>query len=323
VQGGQEVVLDMLQAHMVGTGNRKPLICSEYGSLDVKRGEQGWWMHIKNVNAMLLGFLNRPDEFDITVPFLLTFMHWAPDSPESLIQQTPDGEFVKTKNTYLIDLWEGYRGKRIPVKDSDPRVITHAVLDGRLIRLAVNNRTGQRVALDVSVLIPDGVAVSSMRKRAVVFEQGETRYVSEVCPVLQKVPLGVDGTCILELELDREPEVTKTAAEASFYAPQTAVEAEASANFHITVPKEPAAAAVLRVGLHRSGGFNKPVTVEFNGEEQAVDLAWSAGIPHFLDYVEVPVDPEKILPVNRVQIQAGESGATVTSVKLTLTHELE
>jgi agarase len=316
VQGGQEVVLDMLQAHMVGTGNRKPLICSEYGSLDVKRGEQGWWMHIKNVNAMLLGFLNRPDEFDITVPFLLTYMHWAPDSPESLIQQTPDGEFVKTKNTYLIDLWEGYRGKRIPVKDSDPRVITHAVLDGRLIRLAVNNRTGQRTELNVSAQLPEGIKILSVRRKAVVFGQGETRYVDEPLGEWTAVPLGVDGTCILEIELDRAPVPTTTLEEISSYAPQTAVEANAPVSFEIKAPEVAAVGARLRVGLHREGGFSTPVRVDINGETHVVDVSWSAGIPHFLDTIEIPVNPEKIEPINRVVVRPEESGATVTAVKM-------
>ena len=146
---GQASLLNMLQAYMSVSGNKKPLVCSEYGTLDVKRGERGWWMHIKNVNAMLVGFLNRPNEFSITVPFLLSYMHWAPDSSEAMIHQTPDGEFVKTKNTYWLDMWEGYYGKRIPVSSGKDRIFTHAVLDERTIRLAVNNGTAHRVLLDV------------------------------------------------------------------------------------------------------------------------------------------------------------------------------
>ncbi len=317
VQGGQEVVLDMLQAHMSATGNRKPLVCSEYGSLDVKRGERGWWMHIKNVNAMLLGFLNRPDELDITVPFLLTFMHWAPDSSEALIHQTPDGEFVKTKNTFWIDLWEGYRGKQIPVIDSDPKVITHAVLDGHLIRLAVNNRTGRRTELDVSALLPEGIKISAVRRRSVVFEQGETRYVDERLSGWNAVPLGVDGTCILEIALDRAPVLERTCAESSFYAHPTAVPATPSAEFEIAVPEIRPVHAMLRVGLHREGGFSKPVKVEVNGDTHAVDLSWSAGIPRFLDSIEIPVRPGNILPVSRVTVRTEESGVTVTAVKMT------
>jgi hypothetical protein len=322
VQGGQEIVLDLLQAHMAATGNRKPLVCSEYGSLDVKRGERGWWMHIKNVNAMLLGFLNRPDEFEITVPFLLSFMHWAPDSAEAMIHQTPDGEFVKTKNTYWIDMWEGHRGKRIPVAGSDPKVITHAVLDGSLIRLAVNNRTGQRAELDVSALLPDGVNVVSIRRKAVVFEQGETRYVDEKLSGWNAVPLGVDGTCILEITLDREPVLTRIREENSFYAYRTAVPANPSAEFEIAVPETRPAHALLRIGLHREGGFTKPLTVELNGIKQTVDLSWSEGIPHFLDYIEMTVDPEQIRPANRVVVETEEAGATVTTVRLTLANLL-
>jgi hypothetical protein len=50
-------------------------------------------------------------------------------------------------------------------------------------------------------------------------------------------------------------------------------------------------------------------------------LSWSSGIPHFLDYIEMAVAPEKIRPVNRVVVRTEEPGATVTAVKLVLSDE--
>jgi hypothetical protein len=195
-------------------------------------------------------------------------------------------------------------------------VITHAVLDGRLIRLAVNNRTGQRTELNVSAQLPEGIKILSVRRKAVVFGQGETRYVDEPLGEWTAVPLGVDGTCILEIELDRAPVPTTTLEEISSYAPQTAVEANAPVSFEIKAPEVAAVGARLRVGLHREGGFSTPVRVDINGETHVVDVSWSAGIPHFLDTIEIPVNPEKIEPINRVVVRPEESGATVTAVKM-------
>ena len=321
VQGGQASLLNMLQAYMAVSGNKKPLVCSEYGTLDVKRGERGWWMHIKNANAMLVGFLNRPNEFSITVPFLLSYMHWAPDSSEAMIHRTPDGEFVKTKNTYWLDMWEGYHGERIPVSMGTDRVFSHAVLDDRIIRLAVNNATAHRVLLDVSTQLPVDVKVVSCRRRAVVFEQGETRYLSEPLDELSAVPLGVDGTCILEIELDQELTLEKQLHEQAFFAPEIAVEIEENTPFHIEVPVQPYEAASLHVGLYKEGGFAEPISIEFNGEIQQINVQWSAGIPRYLDMITVPLSTEWIEAENQIRILTDALGVTVTSLKLVVSIE--
>ena len=244
-----------------------------------------------------------------------------PDSSETFIHQSPSGEFVKTKNTYLLDMWEGFEGRRIPVSDSAAKVFTFAVLDGDLIRLVINNSTGRRVSLDVEALLPAEGKVASVKRRTVVFAQGETRYLNDRLPGLKAVPLRVDETCILEIALDREPVPETRINEVAYYAPQTAVTLGDSAAFDIQIPDARAAGAMLRVGLHRSGGFSMPVAVTFNGEKHSVDLGWSSGIPHFLDFIEIPVRPEHLNMLTRVTVRAEEPDATVTAIKLVLSVE--
>ncbi len=317
VQGGFECTVDMLRAHMDATGNRKPMICTEYGSLSFVRDERGCWIHIKNINALLLNFLNRPGDFEMAVPFMLTFMHWAPDSLETFIHQTPDGEFVKTRNTYLIDMWTGYQGRRIPSSDSDHRVLTHAVLDGDLIRLAVNNRSGQRAELRIEALLPKDAAVASIRRRMALFEKGETRFVYDELGSLESVPLGVDATAIFEIRLDRAPRPERVAKETIHYARETAVRIDGTAELSIPVDVRKPVAALLRVGLHRKGGFGEPVVVSLNGVEQAVDLSGTKGMPDLFDYVEIPIDPKTLKADNRLVVACSESGATVSAARIT------
>jgi agarase len=316
VQGGLECTVDMLRAHMAATGNSKPMLCSEYGSLSFVRDERGFWMHIKNINALLLNFLDRPNDFEITVPFMLTFMHWAPDSLETFIHQTPDGEFVKTKNTFIIDMWEGFKGRRIPSFDSEHKVRTHAVLDGDLIRLAVNNRTGQRVGLGIESILPEGAKAVSVKRRMAFFEQGETRFVYDELDDLKAVSLGVDVTAIFEIQLDRVPEPEKVWDEKSHYATTTAVKVEGSAELRIPLDVKKAKAATLRVGLHRSDGFTKPVKLVLNGVGHDIDLSYGSGIPNFMDYAEVSIDPENLRPDNTLIVFCGEPDATVTAAKI-------
>lgn len=323
IQGGLECTVDMLRAYMAATGNNKPMTCSEYGSLSFVRDERGFWIHIKNINAMLLNFLGRPHDFEITVPFMLTFMHWAPDSLETFIHQTPDGEFVKTKNAYLLDMWEGFKGKRIPVTSSAAKVPVHAVLDGDTIRLVVNNRSGQRADLSVASLLPEGRKVVSIKRRIISFEKGETRYAHESLHDLNAIPLGVDVTVILEIQLDQAPVLERVVEERFCYAREVAVNINGSARLTLPVdaPQE-LSGAVLRVGLYRKGGFPTPVSIRFNGETlPCPDLAWSVGTPQFFDYVEIPLDLKMVRADNELVVETTEAGATVTAARLTLSKQ--
>jgi hypothetical protein len=317
VQGGLECVIDMLRAHMAATGNTKPMVCSEYGSLSFVRDERGFWMHIKNINSLLLKFLDRPHDFEITVPFMLTFMHWAPDSLETFIHQTPDGEFVKTKNTYIIDMWTGFKGRRIPVSDTDHKVRTHAVIDGDLVRLAVNNHSGQRAKLDIEAVVPKGVKVVSIKRRMALFEKGETRFVHDELPSLESILLGVDVTAVFEIKLDKAPVLKKTLNETIHYATTTAVKVNGSAALAIPIESMAPVAATLRVGFHRKGGFSRPVTLVLNGAEHVADLSYSEGTPNLLDYVEIPADPGALRAQNKLVVKTDEPGATVTAARIT------
>ena len=316
IQGGLECTLDMLKAHMTATGNVKPMLCTEYGSLSFVRDERGFWMHIKNINALMLKFMDRPQDFEMCVPFMLTFMHWAPDSLETFIHQTPDGEFIKTKNTYILDMWTGFKGRRIPVSDSEHKVRTQALIDGDLIRLAVNNHSGRRVALDIETVVPKGCRVVSVKRRMALFEKGETRFVYDELPDLGKIPMGVDVTAIFEIRLDKAPNLTKVLNETVHYATATAVPVKGSAELDIPVDVKNATSAVLRVDLYRKGGFAKPLTLSLNGEEHVVDLTYSKGTPDLFDYVEVPVDPKTIGAKNRLVVKTDEAGTTVAAARI-------
>ena len=318
IQGGLECTVDMLKAHMAATDNRKPMLCTEYGSLSFVRDERGFWMHIKNINALMLQLMDRPQDFEMCVPFMLTFMHWAPDSLETFIHQTPDGEFVKTKNTYIIDLWNGFKGKRIPVTDSEHKVRTQALLDGDLIRLAVNNHTGQRVELDINAGVPKGARVVSVKRRMALFEKGEVKFVYDALPNLGKIPMGVDVTAIFEIKLAKAPELKTRMDEQIHYARGTALKINGMLEVPVPMDVKKAERAVLRVGLYRKGGVVKPITFALNGQViGTADLSYSKGTPNFLDYVELPVDVALIEADNTLKILTEEKGVTMTAARIT------
>lgn len=316
IQGGFENTVDMLRAHMAATDNNKPMVCSEYGSLSFVRDERGFWMHMKNINSLMLKFMDRPQDFEMAVPFMLTFMHWAPDSLETFIHQTPDGEFVKTKNTYLLDMWEGFRGKRIPVSENEHKICTQAVIDGDLIRLVVNNHSGQRTLLNLETVLPKGANVVSVKRRMVFFGKGETQFVYDELPGLTDIPMGVDVTAIFEIQLDKAPKMKKVLTESIHYATTTAVKLKGSAVLDIPMDVKKPKSAVLRVGLYRKGGFSKPLTLNLNGTDFVADLTYSEGTPELFDYVEVAVDPKLLTAENKLVVRSQEDGTTVSAARI-------
>ena len=82
--------------------------------------------------------------------------------------------------------------------------------------------------------------------------------------------------------------------------------------------------SVLRVGLHRKGGIEKPVAVELNGQQVGVaDLSYSKGKPNLLDYVELPVNPDWIKAENLLKISTEEKGITMTAARIMTVKQLE
>jgi hypothetical protein len=131
----------------------------------------------------------------------------------------------------------------------------------------------------------------------------------------------VDGTCIIEVELDRVVTLEKQLHEQAFFAPEIAVEIEENTAFKIGVPVQPYERAFLHVGVYKEGGFAEPLSIEFNGEVQQIDVQWSDGIPRYLDMITVPLSPESIEAENQIRLLTDELGVRVTSLKLVVSVE--
>ncbi|QBG46747.1 hypothetical protein EGM51_04805 [Verrucomicrobia bacterium S94] len=325
-QGILECALDMVKAQMTAMGHEVPLLITEYGTLNAPTGDRGFWIHVKNVNNLLVNLLDRPQDFEMTVPFILTFMHWDPHATESFIHMKEDGEFYKTKNTYLLDLWEGFRGKRVTAEDNHRKIFSFAVLDGDVLRVVLNNRSDRRALLHLSVVLSDGVEVVSASRKMPVFRKGEMLFIEEELSDLSAVDIGVEVTQILNLKLSSSPELHTVRNETVWYAGETAVQADNPVEMSVEIDhgelRKKRLAARIRVGVERPGGFEQGMTVSINGREAGyVDMSYSKGAQQFFDYFEVDIDPECLKPGNSVQVVFDEKGAHVSSVKIILTTE--
>ncbi|MGC6424721.1 MAG: hypothetical protein ACON4O_07020 [Lentimonas sp.] len=325
-QGILECTLDMIKAHMVKTDNEVPMLITEYGTLNAPNGDIGFWIHVKNVNNLMLNLLDRPQDFEMTVPFILTFMHWDPHATESFIHMNEDGEFYKTKNTYLLDLWEGFQGKRLSSSENHRKIYSFAVLDGDLLRVVLNNRSDQRAVIDLKTALPTGVELVSAQRRMPVFEKGEMLFIKEEIRDLSAIDIGVEVTQILELKLSKTPDLSRTVNETSWYAPDTAVMVNKATKSNVQIERTELDKirlnARVRVGVQRDGGFDQKLTISLNGETaQPIDLSYSKGAQRFFDYFEAEFDPKLLNHNNTIEVSFDEPNAYVSSTKIILTTE--
>ena len=68
--------------------------------------------------------------------------------------------------------------------------------------LAVNNRSGRRILLEIDSILPKNKEIVSIRQRKVFFDKGETQFVNESLLSLKNIELGIDVTSIYEIKLN-------------------------------------------------------------------------------------------------------------------------
>ncbi len=322
-QGIMECTLDLIKAQMTAMEYEVPILITEFGTLNAPRGDLGFWVHVKNVNNLMMNLLTRPQDIDMAVPFILTYMHWDPHATESFIHMYDDGEFYKTKNTYLLDLWDDYNGKRVESSANHRKIFTHTVLDGDVLRIALNNRSDQRAKVNISAVLPKGVKAVSATRKMPVYEKGEMKFIREPLNDLSAVDIGVEVTQLITVKLSEAPELETTQNETVWYAPDTAVKADGPAEFKIKVSADELAKkgskAILRIGLYRSGGFEKGLTASVNGKAIGrIDLSYSKGAPNFFDFFELDFDPSLLKTENTVKVELEEPDAFISTVKIRL-----
>ena len=88
----------------------------------------------------------------------------------------------------------------------------------------------------------------------------------------------MDGTCILEIELDQTLTLEKQLHEQAYFAAEIAMAMDENADFKMELPVQPYEATSLHVGLYKEGGFTEPISIEFNGVVQQIDVQWSATV---------------------------------------------
>ncbi len=316
LHGRGDAVLDLTANHMLLTDNVRPLIISEYGAIHGGMKDMDFWIRLKNCNALQLMFMNRTHQFDVCVPYMLPYMWWDPADPYGIYVKNKEGKFEETKTASFLRLWKDYKGKRIVTSTDAEDFVVHALLEGNTVRIAANNRSDQRVALDLDLIIGDA-SVSSVEQRRLYFDSGKlVEKVIDHKSTIKSIQLAVDETSIINVKLNRVSKSKNTLTEKYYYGDKVMLPTGASTTFKVDCPTENLKYATLRIGIGKNGGFEKNIMVNVGDFETEVQLEHSKGMQCFYDLIEVDIPISEIKPTNKVKLISEEKGGTITSVSL-------
>ena len=103
-----------------------------------------------------------------------------------------------------------------------------------------------------------------------------------------------------------------------FYAAETAVKTKDISNegFLISVPTgKPIEKARLVIGVHRDGGMEQPLALDFNGKSASTNQKWAGEIKNLFEPVTVNIPRSMIQENNRIKI-GDQEGLTITSIHM-------
>lgn len=325
--GRLEAILDMFAAHMHGTDNIKPILITEFGGLNVGRSQADYWLRLRSYSAYLTRFMQRPQQFDMVVPFIFLESSWDPYNahasfvPKTMEQHNRDEKdsWEPTPCAWYFDLWREFSGTRLNVKlNQSPENVTRlietvAVRDGNQIHLAISNMSGRVINVSLNGL----GEISSSIQRRLTYLDGEVSYREVTLPDAHDIPVEGEETTVVTVDLVDPEAIASTVQRRNFFSSETAIESHdiPDRGLLIAGPADRPKSATLIVGVQRNGGLQTPLHGSFNGHFFASTAAWPMNVENLFSEISIPLTPEWVEVSNRVIIKP-QPGLTITSLKL-------
>jgi agarase len=321
LQGRLDCVLDMVAAEMHNKDDIKPLLITEYGTLQGGVREIDYWLRVSNYSSFMMQFMERPADFELTVPFLLGYMHWEPDSGYALLHKDKEGSFQLTKNSYLLDLWEGVGGHYLYLEQLHPKIHSLGWKKGKRIYLAINNQSGRDLNLKPELLLPAENKLQSIQYRHPSYQNGQFLLLRGSLIPGQDLTISNAETAVIELQTEKEIPTEGTIHQHSYYADQTAIFPSDDAKLKILVPDlEPnkLQSATLRIGFQNAEGPSGELRAKLNGKRFTIDLDAFKNIENFFEYIDVQVPVHFVQKRNRLTLDFPKSNTIVSHAKFIL-----
>ncbi len=320
--GRYEAILDMLRAHMHRVDNVLPILITECGSLQNGRKPSDNWLRLLAWNAFLTKSMQRPDQIDLFVPFIFLHMPWNPNSGDAAFSPKPGGQpygkiddFEPTTIARFFDLWKGFDGQRLPVSHDRRWLDVVAVHRGSEVSVAITNMGGRQISVDLSEL----AGISQAHQTRLNYHKGEVVYQEAQSVDPKAIPVDVNETTVVRLELSDAIEPQKTLKEERNYAYPTAVkysDTATSSFFPVTIPQyQTVVSAQLRIGIHRRGGIDVPVRAKVNGHAVEIAPGDASEFTEFFAPLDVALPAEALSRNTLVEVMA-QPDTTITSVQI-------
>ncbi|ONI44395.1 hypothetical protein AN641_07485 [Candidatus Epulonipiscioides gigas] len=323
--GRLEANLDLLRNHMVNTNNVKPLVISETGTLHNGPDEPDYWIKLKNHNAYMVRYMNRANEFDIVVPFVIPATWWSPDSDNILWTYDERGKLYPTPETgltdmkYFIEMWDEYNGDLLPVSTNDvnDNIYVHSAQDGNVIYIAVTNMNAQQANIDLNVILEDE-QIQKIERTTTYLDMGELHFMdNEPMESLNDIFMHVEETSIFKITLNEAPTIDTTHTKMTYYGDKMLQDTGAPSNFVIQIPNTNVNSSILRVSVGRHGGFSAPLNVTINNYKfESYDMSFTNKADRYFGYVDFIVPVDILQEQNEITVSINQNGGKVSTVAL-------
>ncbi|OON96763.1 MAG: hypothetical protein ATN31_09195 [Candidatus Epulonipiscioides saccharophilum] len=324
--GRLEADLDLLRNHMILEDALKPLIISETGTLHSGEGDPDYWIIVKNYNAYLVRYMNRANEFDQVVPFVLPAIWWDKEAPEGLWAYDENGRLISTAEEgltpikYFLETWDEYEGDLLPAESNDVNnnIFVHSAQDGNVIYVAVTNMNPQRATIDLNLIL-DGQEIQKIERTSTFLDMGELHFLdNEPMESLEDIFMHVEETSIFKITLDSEPNITDTITRNTYYGDKILQDTGTPAEFTIAMSDEnEVQSSVLRVSLGRQNGFQVPLNVKVNGYSfEQHDMSFSNKSDRFFSYVDFNIPVNILEENNEIVVNVDQTGGKISTVAL-------
>ncbi|WP_305766957.1 beta-agarase [Candidatus Epulonipiscium viviparus] len=323
--GRLEADLDLLQNYMINNNIVKPLVISETGTLHNGFTDPDYWIILKNYNGYMVRYMNRANEFDMVVPFILPAMWWDKEAPEALWAYGPNGKLIPTVEEgltpihYFLEMWDEYTGDLLPAATNDVNnnIYVHSTQNDNVIYVAVTNMNAQRANIDLNILL-DGQIVEKIERTTTYLDMGKLYFVdNEPIDSLKDIFMHVEETSIFKITLDHAPNTTTTITKNTYYGDTILQDTGSPANFVIPLPTANIQSSVLRVSLGRDDGFKVPLNVSINGYAfEEYDLSFTDKNDRYFGYVDFTVPSNILKATNEITVSVDQSGGKISTVAL-------
>jgi agarase len=320
--GRLEGILDTFRNKMHLQNDVKPILITEYGGSRSPGTDIGYWKFIRSSSALMMRFMQHPDCLEMSVPFVIPVAFYSKNTEHPLDDSFQlfiydDNRRMQLTNLhYFLDFWSDFQGHRIVSETDAGGVTVNALRNGKVIYLAVNNLSLQRISVDVQGLFGSAKPEKAEQIRLYI-EEGRMVFRTEELPDLKNIPLAFDETSIIKIHLDREPAETGGIDRRIFFSDQIMQPTGGETEFAVQCPVESLTGGKIRISLGRDNGFRSDLTVSVNGETwTSVSLEQTRRQGMYYGTVEVPVEASALRPENRIRIRLPDRGGKIASVVL-------